>query len=141
MDDELNHPASVPKDELDPRERSGHRRKKKKKKKKNEGDDDDETSTGDDCWGIKIWEELEQGLPEVLPTEILGWLMLCRSSLSSQQRLNVLSSISNSLVQRTSSEGFVGQRMNFVFMKAEAKKGAGKKGRANAFFWVEQGGE
>ena len=34
---------------------------------------------------------MDSGLPEVLPTELLGWLMLRRCSLSPQQRLNVLS--------------------------------------------------
>lgn len=46
--------------------------------------------------GIKVWDDLDTGLPEVLPTELVGWLMLRRCSLSSQ-RLNMLSSVGISL--------------------------------------------
>lgn len=44
-----------------------------------------------------MWQDIDSGLPEVLPTELLGWLMLMRCSLSPQQRLNVLSATGNSL--------------------------------------------
>lgn len=47
--------------------------------------------------GLIDWGSIDQGLPDVLPTELLGWLMLRRCGLSAAQRLNVLASIGNSL--------------------------------------------
>ena len=61
------------------------------------------SSSDDTEWGIKMWSDMGSGLLEVLPQELIGWLMLRRCNLSPQQRLNVLSSTGNSLTRPTTS--------------------------------------
>ena len=114
--------------------------RKPRSKKKAEGDDDT-SSSDDDSWGIRLWDELEQDLPEVLPSEIIGWLMLRRSSLTPQQRLNVLSATGNSLKAEDIEPGLRGAEDELRLQEGHGgSKGHGKKGRSTTF-WVEQGGE
>ena len=56
-------------------------------------DQEEEESSEDDL----PWDELEQEAPDVLPPEILGWLLLRRANLSSAARLSVQASVQNSL--------------------------------------------
>ena len=46
---------------------------------------------------LQLWEQQEESLPEVLPPEVLGWLLLRRSNLSQQERLSVQAAARNSL--------------------------------------------
>ena len=39
-----------------------------------------------------VWEDDDGSLPEILPEEVLGWLLMRRSSLSSSARLAIGSS-------------------------------------------------
>ena len=55
--------------------------------------DDDESSSGEDL----PWDELEVEDIQVLPDEVLGWLLLRRANLSAANRLAVQSSVQNSL--------------------------------------------
>ena len=100
-------------------------------------EDDDELAT--------MWDDLDQGLPEVLPTELIGWIMLRKSSLSAAQRLNVLSSIGNSLKAEDVERGLRGaeDELHLVEREREGRaKGGGKgKGKHRTSFWVEQDGE
>ena len=90
----------------------------------------------------RCWEELDSGLPEVLPTELVGWLMLRRSGLSSQQRLNVLSSIVNSLRAEDVERGLRGAEDELrVHEREQVPKGHGKKGTHRPVFWMEHQGE
>ena len=134
------HPAhDVAEEHPDGRARPQKKAKDAKKRKK---DDDDSSSSGDDDWGLQLWNELEQDLPEVLPTEILGWLMLRRSSLTPQQRLNVLSSIGNSLRAEDVERGLRGAEDELRLQEhGPSSKGYGKKGSRASSFWVEQEGE
>lgn len=43
------------------------------------------------------WEETEKDLPAILPEEVLGWLLMRRSGLSSTSRLSIQASAGNSL--------------------------------------------
>ena len=92
-----------------------------------------------------MWDDLDQGLPEVLPTELVGWIMLRKSSLSAAQRLNVLSSIGNSLRAEDVERGLRGaeDELHLVEREREGRlKGSGKnKGKNRSSFWVEQDGE
>ena len=45
-------------------------------------------------------EAVEDLLPEVLPDEVLGWLLLARSGLDAQERAAVLASSGNKLGTR-----------------------------------------
>ncbi|CAE7569752.1 unnamed protein product [Symbiodinium microadriaticum] len=134
------HPAhDVAEEHPDGRARPQKKAKDAKKRKK---DDDDSSSSGDDGWGLQLWNELEQDLPEVLPTEILRWLMLRRSSLTPQQRLNVLSSIGNSLRAEDVELGLRGAEDELRLQEhGPSSKGYGKKGSRASSFWVEQDGE
>ena len=88
-----------------------------------------------------MWEDLDTGLPEVLPTELLGWLMLRRCSLSPQQRLNVLSATGNSLKAEDIEQALRGAEDELRVQESEARgKGKGRN-YARPNFWIEQGGE
>ena len=92
-----------------------------------------------------MWDDLDQGLPEVLPTELIGWIMLRKSSLSAAQRLNFYSSIGNSLKAEDVERGLRGaeDELHLVEREREGRaKGGGKgKGKHRTSFWVEQDGE
>lgn len=103
-------------------------------------DDGSETDASDILAGLKLWEDLDTGLPEVLPTELLGWLMLRRCGLTAQQRLNVLSAVGNSLKAEDIERGLRGAEDELrLHDREQHPKGSGKKGRP--LFWVEHGGE
>lgn len=93
----------------------------------------------------ELWDDLDQGLPEVLPTELIGWIMLRKSSLNAAQRLNVLSSIGNSLRAEDIERGLRGaeDELHLVEREKEGRaKGFGKgKGKNRSSFWIEQDGE
>ena len=92
------------------------------------------------AWGLKLWADMDDGLPEVLPTEILGWIMLRRSSLNAAQRLSVLSSIENSLRAEDVEKGLRGAEDELrLHEREQAGKGFGKKSQMS--FWVENNGE
>eukprot|EP00435_Cladocopium_sp_Y103_P024092 s1073_g5.t2 len=55
--------------------------------------EDDDTSSGEDL----PWDELQTEELQVLPDEVLGWLLLRRANLSSSNRLSVQASVGNSL--------------------------------------------
>ena len=100
-----------------------------------------ETDTEDLLQGIKLWDEFDTGLPEVLPSELLGWLMLRRCSLSSQQRLNILSSVGNSLRAEDIERGLRGAEDELRLHERDHQKGGGKGQKGRAVFWMEHGGE
>ena len=85
---------------------------------------------------------MDSGLPEVLPQELIGWLMLRRCNLSPQQRLNILSSTGNSLRADDVEHALRGAEEELRVQEA-AHGGKGKGGRIyhRPNFWVEQGGE
>ena len=100
------------------------------------GHEDSDTDTEDILAGIKVWDDLDTGLPEVLPTELVGWLMLRRCALSSQQRLNILSSVGNSLKAEDIERGLRGAEEELrLHDREQHPKGGGKKGRP--VFWME----
>lgn len=106
------------------------------------------SSTGSEAdllWKTHLWDDLDTGLPEVLPSELLGWLMLRRSGLIAQQRLNVLSAAGNDLRAETIERGWTNAEDELKLADVEHShhrgkgKGSGKRPRSN--FWVEQDGE
>ena len=90
---------------------------------------------------MKQWSEMDSGLPEVLPTELLGWLMLRRCNLTAQQRLNILSTTGNSLKAEDIENALRGAEDELRVQ--EDAKGKGKGGRSinRPNFWIEEGGE
>lgn len=116
------------------------RRRMRGKGRGSRGREDSDTDTEDILAGIKVWDDLDTGLPEVLPTELVGWLMLRRCSLSSQQRLNIFLSVGNSLKAEDIERGLRGAEEELrLHDREQHPKGGGKKGRP--VFWMEHGGE
>ena len=105
-------------------------------------DSSSSSEAGDDAT-FQEWEALDRGLPEVLPTELVGWLMLRRCGLSAAQRLNVLASIGNSLKAEDVERGLRGAEEDLRLHERESdhRKGGHKGGRGRTNFWVEQDGE
>ena len=69
-------------------------RRKKKERRDRDSDSDSSLKAVED---LRLWEQQEEALPEVLPPEVLGWLLLRRSNLSQQERLSVQGAARNSL--------------------------------------------
>ena len=59
-----------------------------------ENRDDEEVELQEDS--SVLWEAHDEQLPVVLPSEVLGWLLLRRAGLTSQQRLSVQAAAGNS---------------------------------------------
>ena len=95
-------------------------------------DSDEEFSSGEDL----PWDELEQDAPEVLPPEILGWLLLRRANLSSSARLSVQASVQNSLNYEDIERALRDQEEELLQGDAQRQQFRGKR-----TFWVEDGGE
>ena len=114
-----------------PRSRSVKRRAEK-----------DESSSDESQRAGRMWEDMDVGLPEVLPTELLGWLMLRRCNLTPQQRLNVLSSVGNSMKADDVERGLRSAE-DELRLHEQDRGGKGKGGRhqVRANFWVEKDGE
>ena len=60
-------------------------------------DDDDQEEAQQRALPEPKWEKYDMHETEVLPTEVLGWMLLRRSGLSVHARLEVLSATNNSL--------------------------------------------
>eukprot|EP00435_Cladocopium_sp_Y103_P046491 s2970_g13.t1 len=88
-----------------------------------------------------MWASMDAGLPEVLPTELIGWLTLRRCNLSPQQRLNILSSTVNSLKADDIEQALRGAEEELRVQEAAHGKGKGKGGYIRQNFWVEHNGE
>ena len=104
---------------------------------------DDSSSSSDQEAAQRTWEALDQGLPEVLPSELLGWLMLRRCSLTPAQRLTVLSSVGNSMKADDIERGLRGAEEDLRLHDREGEmKGKGRgKHRPRSNFWIESDGE
>ena len=85
-------PGDEPADEEPAREWTDEEWRQWKKQQQKEWYGDD-SSSGED----HPWDELEVEDIQVLPDEVLGWLLLRRANLSSSSRLAVQSSVNNSL--------------------------------------------
>ena len=87
-----------------------------------------------------LWDDLDLGLPEVLPTELTGWIMLRKSALNAAQRLNVLSSMGNSLKAEDVERGLRGaeDELRLVEREREGRPKGHSKGKRRNTFWIEQ---
>lgn len=98
-------------------------------------DEDSEVSSGEDL----PWEELEVENVEVLPEEVLGWLLLRRSNLSSANRLSVQASVQNSLSFEAIERALRDQEEELLAADLQRQHGKGRgHGRT---FWVEENGQ
>ena len=67
---------------------------RRKRRDRRDSDSDSSMKAVED---LQLWDQQEESLPEVLPPEVLGWLLLRRSNLSQQERLSVQGAARNSL--------------------------------------------
>ena len=82
------------------------------------------------------WEQFEFSDVQVLPTEILGWLLLRRSGLPAGARLSVLSAINNSLDLDTMERAMRDQEEELLL--AESARSHHQLPKPRRSFWVEQ---
>ena len=100
-----------------------------------ESDSDDSAKALED---VRLWEAHDEQLPEVLPSEVLGWLLLRRAGLSSQQRLSVQAAAGNSLKLEAIERALRGMEAELL-----QNEGHGKGGREpprRRTYWVEESG-
>ena len=102
------------------------------KKSHDSGSDDDEGFT--DLLG---WADLEVDDKEILPSEVLGWLLLRRSGLPAASRLSVQSSVGNSLKFEDLERALRDQEEELLV--AEANRGP-RQQHPRRTFWVEEDG-
>ena len=86
------------------------------------------------------WDELEVQEAEVLPGEVLGWILLRRAGLTTQNRLAVQASVGNSLKYEDIERALRDQEEELLAAERRPQgKGHGYKGGPpKRTFWVEQ---
>ena len=94
--------------------------------------EEDSSSSGEDL----PWDELEVAELQVLPDEILGWLLLRRANLSASSRLSVQASVQNSLSFRDIEMALRDQEEELL--QADQQRHPHGKKRT---FWVEEQGQ
>lgn len=81
------------------------------------------------------WDQFGFDDVEILPQEILGWLLLRRSGLPASARLSVLSSIGNKLDLATMERAMRDQEEELLLAEAQRNRGLDRPKRS---FWIEQ---
>ncbi|CAE7438764.1 unnamed protein product [Symbiodinium sp. CCMP2592] len=89
---------------------------------------------------LSIWEAHEETLPEVLPSEVLGWLLLRRANLGNQARLSVQAAAGNSLKLEDIEKALRGMEDELVGQEAMGR-GHSKGDYRRRTYWVEEAGE
>ena len=127
-------------DEPAGRESPSWRRGRRKEKDK-ESDSDDSTRALED---LALWERYDETLPDVLPSEVLGWLLLRRSGISHQASLAVQSAASNSLRLDDVEKSLRAMEDEILGQELRPRGGhgsGGKGGNRPRTYWVEENGE
>ncbi|CAJ1388116.1 unnamed protein product [Effrenium voratum] len=86
------------------------------------------------------WDELEVQECDVLPKELLGWLLLRRYGLSAQARLSVLASTHNSLMIEDVERALRDQEEELLFMESKGQQERNYH-RPKRTYWVEESQE
>lgn len=84
------------------------------------------------------WEDLESSLPDILPQEVLAWLLLRRSGLSSQARLSIQAASGNSM-RLDSIEKAMRQQEDELTHQERTKTPSHRHGGGRSY-WVEEDG-
>ena len=109
----------------------------KGRKKKPDDDDDDSDDSAQMMKDLEVWDRYEEGLEEVLPGEVLGWLLLRRANLPTSARLSIQAAAGNSLLF-TDIERAMRSMEDELMVHDEAKRNHQPRRRS---FWVEEEGE
>ncbi|CAE7352648.1 RE1, partial [Symbiodinium microadriaticum] len=116
------------------RRRGGHERKRR--------DSDSDNSAGA-LEDLELWDKYDESLPEVLPSEVLGWLLLRRAGLGHQASLAVQSAAGNSLKLEDIEKSLRSMEDELLNQELRPRHGLGPpggKGRQRTY-WVEEDGE
>ena len=92
---------------------------------------------------LELWDKYDESLPEVLPSEVLGWLLLRRSGLGHQSSLAVQSAAGNSLKLEDIEKSLRSMEDELLNQELRPRHGLGPpggKGRQRTY-WVEEDGE
>ena len=81
-------------------------------------------------------EQFDHSNEQILPEEILGWLLLRRSGLPAHARLSVLSAVNNQLDVSTMERAMRDQEEELLM--AESHRGFHPSSRPRRSFWIEQ---
>ena len=84
------------------------------------------------------WDQFDFGNINILPSEILGWIMLRRSGLPASSRLSVLSAINNKLDLDTIERAMRDQEEELLLSEHHRR---GDVPRPRRSFWVEESGQ
>ncbi|CAE7325309.1 RE1 [Symbiodinium microadriaticum] len=110
------------------------------RRRKTRRDSEDSDTSAKALEDLQLWDAQEEQLPEVLPTEVLGWLLLRRASLTNQSRLSVQAAASNSLRFEDVEKALRGMEDELVHQETQHRHGGKGEGRRRTF-WVEDNGE
>ncbi|CAE7470265.1 unnamed protein product [Symbiodinium sp. CCMP2592] len=111
----------------------GSRNSRRPRKDKDSDSDDSVKALAD----LEIWNRYEEKLEEVLPSELLGWLLLRRAGLSAQARLSVQAASGNSLKLDRVEVALRGMEDELLAQEHVRVPHAGHRRRS---FWVEDEG-
>ena len=93
----------------------------------------------DDTEDVKVqWEQFDYGEMQILPEEILGWILLRRSGLPASARLSILSAINNCLDFSVMERAMRDQE---ELLMTEAQRSHGAVQRPRRSFWIESEGQ
>ncbi len=101
-------------------------------KRQDSGTDDDDDQ--DDIPDHMAWADLEAEETEILPSEILGWILLRRAGLSTASRLSVQAATHNSLKFEVVEKALRDQQEELLLAEHQHLRNAGSSKRS---YWVE----
>ena len=109
---------------------------RRKRRTRRDSDSDTSVKALED---LQLWQEQEEHLPEVLPPEVLGWLLLRRSNLSHQERLSVQAAASNSLRMDDVEKAL--RSMEDELVHADEGRSGPRRDPRRRTYWVEEDGQ
>ena len=137
-DDDLGDYQAVPPEEPDEEQAHGEEWTEEEWKawrKRQWKDYYEDSSSGEDL----PWDELQVEEIQVLPDEVLGWLLLRRASLSASSRLSVQASVNNSLKFQDIELALRDQEEELL--QADSARGGGHgQHHKRRSYWVEEEG-
>eukprot|EP00439_Symbiodinium_sp_Y106_P078915 s1939_g17.t1 len=135
-DDEVHPRDQLDEELLDPGAQAQSSWKKRRPRKYDDDDDDSDDSAAM-LADLEVWDRYEEGLQEVLPPEVLGWLLLRRANLPTSARLSIQAAAGNSLMF-TDIERAMRSMEDELMVHDDSRKQQPPRRRS---FWIEDDGE
>ena len=124
------------------REKASPSWRRPRRKGRDDGSDSDDSTRA--LADMALWERYDESLPDVLPSELLGWLLLRRASISHQASLAVQSAASGSLRLDDIEKALRAMEDEILQQELRPRGGLGAGGKGHGrhrTYWVEEGGE